>query len=160
VNFTRRLTVTLVAAAVSITACGGSDSSDPENESDTPTADEPASAPAVEEAAGLPELVSPAAAAALLENPPDDLVILDVRTDDEFQQGHIDGATMIDFYRPDFREALAELDPEVPYLVYCRSDNRSGQATALMSELGFTSIYDVDGGVLSWEASGLPLVTD
>lgn len=87
----------------------------------------------------------------------DDVRVLDVRTPEEFAEGHVEGATLIDFYEPDFADRIAELDPEATYVVYCRSGNRSGQATALMAEQGFSAVHDVDGGVLAWEAAGLPL---
>lgn len=104
-------------------------------------------------------LVSASEGAAVAADPPSDLVILDVRTPDEFDAGHIDGAIMIDFYEDDFATQLAELDPSVPYLLYCRSGNRSGQAAAMMDALGFTDVADVDGGINAWNAEGLPTVT-
>lgn len=87
----------------------------------------------------------------------DDVRVLDVRTPEEFAEGHVEGATLIDFYEPDFAERIAALDRDATYVVYCRSGNRSGQATALMAEQGFSAVHDVDGGVLAWEAAGLPL---
>ena len=60
--------------------------------------------------------------------------------------------------RGDVDPELAELDPDETYLVYCRSGNRSGQTTALLDELGFEQVYDLDGGVLAWQSAGLPLV--
>jgi rhodanese-related sulfurtransferase len=66
---------------------------------------------------------------------------------------------MLDFYRDDFETELADLDPNVPYVVYCRSGNRSGQTIALMENLEFRTVADVDGGVLAWETAGLPLTT-
>jgi len=84
---------------------------------------------------------------------------LDVRTPEEFAEGHIDGAILVDFYDDDFAEQLAQLDPDVPYLLYCRSGNRSGQTRAILSELGFTDVADVDGGIVSWTGQGLPTVT-
>jgi rhodanese-related sulfurtransferase len=86
-----------------------------------------------------------------------DVRVLDVRTPEEFAEGHVAGATLIDFYEPDFAERIAALDRDATYVVYCRSGNRSGQATALMAEQGFSAVHDVDGGVLAWEAAGLPL---
>jgi rhodanese-related sulfurtransferase len=103
--------------------------------------------------------VSASDAAATIDAAPDDLVILDVRTPEEFDEGHIEGATLIDFYDPDFAEQLAELDPDVPYVLYCRSGNRSSGARATMAELGFTTVDDIDGGILAWESAGLPVVT-
>jgi rhodanese-related sulfurtransferase len=95
----------------------------------------------------------------LQNNPPDGLIILDVRTPEEFDEGHLEGARMIDFYLDDFADRVAELDPDVPYLVYCRSGSRSGQTVAIMEELGFTDVADVDGGIMSWLDAGLPTVT-
>lgn len=104
-------------------------------------------------------LLSPQNGAAIQNNPPKDLVILDVRTPEEFAEGHLDGAVMIDFYRDDFADQLTQLDPDVPYLLYYRSGNRSGQTAAIMEQLGFTDVLDVDGGILSWTEAGLPTVT-
>jgi len=87
----------------------------------------------------------------------DDVEVLDVRTPEEYAEGHIDGATLIDFYEPDFANRIAELDRSAAYVVYCRSGNRSGQAVALMAEQGFTAVNDLDGGVTAWSAAGLPL---
>lgn len=104
-------------------------------------------------------VVDPDMGAATIADPPDDLVILDVRTPDEFAEGHIDGAIMIDFYEADFSARLAELDPDVPYLIYCRTGNRSGQTRAILEDLGFTDVADVDGGVIAWTAAGPPLTS-
>jgi len=99
-------------------------------------------------------------AEAVRANPPDDLVILDVRTTEEFDSGHLEGAVMLDFYDPDFAAQIAELDPDVPYLLYCRSGNRSGQTAEIMEQLGFADVADVDGGILAWADAGLPIVTE
>lgn len=92
-------------------------------------------------------------------DPPEGLVVLDVRTPDEFAEARLDGAIMIDFYEDDFATQLAELDPNASYLLYCRSGNRSGQTALLMEELGFTDVADVDGGIVAWNAAGLPTVS-
>ena len=99
-------------------------------------------------------------AALITDNPPDDLVVLDVRTPEEFAEGHLDGAVLVDFYDADFADQLAALDTDVPYLVYCRSGNRSGQTLDVMEQLGFTSAVDVDGGIVAWSSAGLPVTTD
>jgi rhodanese-related sulfurtransferase len=98
-------------------------------------------------------------AATIADNPPDDLVVLDIRTPEEFAEGHLEGAVLVDFYAPDFAEQLAALDTDVPYLLYCRSGNRSGQALGVMEQLGFTSVANVDGGILAWSDAGLPVTT-
>jgi rhodanese-related sulfurtransferase len=149
----------LVAAGL-LVACGSDDSADD-------------AAPAVEtvetvgSADDLPAdgatagavVVPPEEAAATIEAAPDGLVILDVRTPEEYAEARIEGATLLDFYRPDFAERLAELDRDVPYVLYCRSGNRSDQAFAMMRDLGFTSVQDVDGGIVAWMDAGLPVVS-
>ncbi len=95
----------------------------------------------------------------MIAQAPADLVVLDVRTPQEYAEGHLDGAVLVDFYDPDFADQLSRLDLGVPYLVYCRSGNRSGQALAMMQQLGFASAVDIDGGIVGWQASGLPVVT-
>ncbi len=112
-----------------------------------------------EQAVGI-RLASPQDGAALQANPPDNLVILDVRTPEEFAEGHLEGAILIDFYEDNFADELAQLDPEVPYLLYCRSGNRSGQTAEMMGELGFNDVADVDGGILAWNEEGLPTVVE
>lgn len=109
-------------------------------------------------AAGI-RVVDADEAADIQADPPDDLVILDVRTMEEFVEGHLEGATMIDFYREDFATQLEGLDRDVPYLLYCRSGNRSGQTAQIMADLGFTDVADVDGGILAWNELDLPTVT-
>lgn len=144
---------TIVPAILSLTliaACGGSDST-----SDDGTV--PATDGDVAVASGF-TLVSPEEAAATIADPPEDLVILDVRTPEEFAEGHIESAVMVDFYSDTFDDELAALDPNVPYVVYCRSGNRSGQTITKMEQIGFQSVEDIDGGVVAWASAGLPLV--
>lgn len=157
----RRLALASVTvAALSLTACGSSDGDEPaDNAAVVDTASPAAPTDEAAEPSGI-RLVEPDEAAAIIADAPDDLVILDVRTAEEFDEGHLDGAVMIDFYRDDFADEVAKLDPDVPYVLYCRSGNRSGSAQAIMTDLGFTTVDEVNGGVLAWEAAGLPLVTD
>lgn len=79
-------------------------------------------------------------------------VILDVRTLEEVEDGVIGEAIHHDIYNPQaFMEALQGLDKSKNYYVYCRSGNRSGQACAIMSSLGFTNAYNLTGGILEWK---------
>ncbi len=161
---TRSVAALFLAAALGVAACGGDD-----DDGDASAAAEPAAqsadqsggddAAASGDAAGI-RVVTPQDAAATIADPPDDLVILDVRTPEEYAEGHVDGAVLLDFYREDFAEQLAELDPDVSYVLYCRSGNRSGQTRTLMSDLGFTDVADVEGGIVNWQSAGLPVVTD
>lgn len=125
-------------------------------------AEESTTAPASTSASVLTpgiRLVSAEQGAEIQADPPEDLIVLDVRTPEEFAEGHLEGAIMVDFYADNFADQLAELDPDAPYLLYCRSGNRSGQTQAIMRELGFTDVADVNGGVIAWVEAGLPLVT-
>ena len=143
----------IVPAILSISllaSCGGSDS----------TSDDGTAAPTGDEAAAATgfALVSPEEAAATIADPPEGLVILDVRTPEEFAEGHIEGAVTVDFYSDTFDDELAALDPNVPYVVYCQSGNRSGQTITKMEQIGFQSVEEIDGGVVAWASAGLPLV--
>jgi len=70
-------------------------------------------------------------------------VILDVRTPEEFADGHIDGAINIDYYADGFKQKLAALSHNKTYLVYCRSGNRSRTTLSMMKSLGFKAVYNV-----------------
>lgn len=105
------------------------------------------------------QTVTAGEAADLLADPPPDLVVLDVRTPAEFAQGHLEGAVLVDYNAPDFAERVGQLDRDVPYLLYCRTGNRSAGAREVMADLGFTEIYEMGGGIVSWAEAGLPIVT-
>jgi rhodanese-related sulfurtransferase len=90
------------------------------------------------------------------ENP--DFVILDVRTLDEYNSGHIENASMLDFYNESFRDDLDQLDKNDTYVVYCRSGNRSRSATDIMVELGFKDVYNMLGGIVQWNKDGYKIV--
>lgn len=101
-------------------------------------------------------LVDVRAAKAMLDDPPPGLVVLDVRTAEEFGEGYLPGAVLVDFYADDFVARIDELDRDVPYLVYCRVGGRSARAAQLMDSLGFASVSDVEGGMVAWADAGLP----
>lgn len=95
--------------------------------------------------------VSPTAWAELKNNTPD-AIILDVRTEEEFESGYIKGALNMDIRGGvAFISSLEQLDKSKPYFVYCRSGARSGQACQVMEQMGFETVYNLDGGVLAWE---------
>jgi rhodanese-related sulfurtransferase len=89
-----------------------------------------------------------------------EVITLDVRTPGEFNEGHIEGALLVDFQSGNFENEIASLDKGKTYAVYCRSGNRSGQAVKVMSDAGFTDLYNLDGGVIDWASAGLPLVNN
>lgn len=81
----------------------------------------------------------------------DNAFILDVRTDEEVEEGIIPGATQIDFHQGQgFLDEVQKLDKSKNYYIYCRSGNRSGQAAMLMDQLGFDNTYNLKGGITEW----------
>jgi len=104
--------------------------------------------------------VSPAEAADVIAAHRDDsaFTIVDVRTPEEFTAGHLEGAVDIDIYDAGFDDAVAALDPDGIYVLYCRSGNRSAAAADLMRQLSFTAVYEIDGGIVQWEGDGFPVV--
>ena len=87
-----------------------------------------------------------------------DVVLLDVRTPKEFENGHIQGALLLDYYSSDYVERIKALDREKTYLIYCRSGNRSGKSLAIFDKLGFRHAYHMDAGVIGWSRENYPLV--
>jgi len=87
-----------------------------------------------------------------------DFIIIDIRTPEEFNEGHIENAVNIDFYSETFKEDLDKLDKNKTYFIYCRSGNRSGRAMPIMKELGFKEVYNLSVGIKEWIAEGLPVV--
>jgi rhodanese-related sulfurtransferase len=129
--------VALLAAVLFLGACGGS-------------GDATATKPRL-------ELTSVSDVAEIIASPPDGLVVLDVRTADEFAAGHIAGAINVDYYGSDFEAKLRALDLEVPYVMYCNSGNRSANTLALMDSIGYQEVYELDGGIQAWLAAGRPV---
>jgi len=86
--------------------------------------------------------------------------IIDVRTPQEFASGHIDNAVNIDWLGDNFVANAEKLDKTKPVFVYCKTSNRSPQAAKKLEELGFTTIYNMQGGLLKWDAEGFSKPTD
>ncbi len=79
-------------------------------------------------------------------------VILDVRTEEEMEEGYIPNALNIDIYLGQgFLDEIEKLDKSKNYYVYCRSGNRSRQACALMNQIGIPNAYNLEGGIIEWE---------
>ncbi len=92
---------------------------------------------------------------------PTGATVVDVRTPTEYAEGHLAGAVNIDVSdAPVFAAGVAEFDPDAPYIVYCRSGNRSAAAAAQMTDLGFTDVIDAGGLQAAADATGLEIVTD
>lgn len=88
------------------------------------------------------------------------LQLVDVRTLEEFKDGHIKGAIIIDYYKADFKIQLDRLDKSKPIAIYCTVGWRSGKALKMLKKLGFNEAYDLDGGIVLWQKKGLKLVKD
>jgi phage shock protein E len=80
--------------------------------------------------------------------------LLDVRTPEEFATGHIHGAVNIPI--DVLGNHLSEVPTDQPIVVYCRSGNRSAQASQILAQAGYTNIYDM-GGLNDWTAQGFPV---
>lgn len=81
--------------------------------------------------------------------------ILDVRTPDEYAGGHIENSDNVNWLSDSFVLRTDKYDKSKPVFVYCKSGGRSLKASEKLAELGFTTIYNLDGGMLKWEAAGL-----
>lgn len=120
----------------------------------------PAAPPAAEskdgvkhtDAAGAKKLLDEAAA-----KKDGKLVVLDVRTPEEFKAGHIAAATNIDFKAADFADKLGKLDKDKTYVLHCQSGRRSTASLEVFQKLGFKKIVHLDGGFVAWEKAGLPV---
>ena len=81
------------------------------------------------------------------------IVILDVRTSEEYIAGHLKGAQNIDIRQSDAYSKLDKLNPKTTYLVYCRTNHRSGMAVDYMMQKGFKSVYQMMDGFPGWAAN-------
>ncbi|HOT25153.1 MAG TPA: rhodanese-like domain-containing protein [Anaerolineaceae bacterium] len=102
----------------------------------------------------LPRTVSVEEAAALRE---EGAFILDVREPSEWEQGHIEGATLIPLGQ--LLQRSAELPTDQTIVVVCRSGNRSAQGRDILETAGFKAVTSMNGGMNDWQARGYPVVT-
>lgn len=79
-----------------------------------------------------------------------DAVLIDVRTEMEFDSGHLPEAKLMDMMSPSFKNSIEQLDREKSYYLYCRSGNRSYHAGRAMINKGFTKVYNLAGGIIRW----------
>jgi phage shock protein E len=85
----------------------------------------------------------------------DDVVILDVREQSEYDAGHIPGVKLIPMGTVANR--LAEIPKDKPVIVTCHSGNRSGQVTEYLRGQGYTNVHNMLGGITAWQAAGYPV---
>jgi rhodanese-related sulfurtransferase len=147
---TKTLGVAFAAAALALTAPLTACSS---------TETEAAAAPAdvIVEAPAAPERVDAVMFSSVVATP--GITIIDVRTPEEFAQGHIQGAVNYNVEGPDFANQIMGLDPTGVYAVYCQSGNRSQPAVSQMNSVGISSIYELESGIGGWENAGFPVVS-
>jgi rhodanese-related sulfurtransferase len=86
------------------------------------------------------------------------VAVIDVRTPDEFKDGHIKGAKNIDIMSKDFEAQLGKLDKTQPTLVHCQAGGRSTRALKTFEKLGFTHLIHLDDGFGGWQAASKPVV--
>lgn len=80
----------------------------------------------------------------------ENIVILDVRTPEEYKEGHIPQAQLININDPQFEGKIDALDKSKTYLVYCAAGKRSAKASQIMADKGFKEIYNLEGGFSQW----------
>ena len=85
-------------------------------------------------------------------------LVIDVRTPTEYNEGHLEGAVNLDVKAPDFLILLGQLPTDGDYIVYCKSGNRSAQATQVMTTKGFTNVTDAGSMQEASSATGIPIV--
>lgn len=96
--------------------------------------------------------------ATLLQDKADGVQLLDVRTPQEYAEGHLEGATNIDIFDPHFLTVAEKtLDKSKPVAVYCRSGRRSADTANLLAANGYT-VYNLTGGILSWQHYRKPTI--
>lgn len=84
-----------------------------------------------------------------LKNDPS-AVLIDVRTEGEFNMGHIPTALLVDIMSPDFIQEINKMDKSKNYYLYCRSGNRSYHAGMAMIRMGFGTVFNLEDGILEW----------
>lgn len=90
----------------------------------------------------------------------DTVQLVDVRTPQEYAEGHIDGALNINVQSDDFKElAQRELSKDSTVLVYCRSGRRSLDAAEILTSVGY-KVVNLKGGIIEWKEDGLPVVSE
>lgn len=87
-------------------------------------------------------------------------VLLDVRTQMEFKNGHIVNSGQLNYYAFDFKKKLLLLPKDEPIYLYCNTGYRSEKAAKYLIENGYQSVYNLQHGIMDWELKNLPVVTD
>lgn len=83
--------------------------------------------------------------------------IIDVRTPEEAAEGHLVGASTINYLSPDFASQLTDLNKKGTYLLYCRTGSRTRKAADAMQKMGFKHVYMLEGGITAWKEAEKPI---
>lgn len=138
----------LILATVALAACGGNSApAAPATVADAPAVEQPAAQP---EALDLPVDINPAKTNEIRSR--DDVVILDVREDWEYAEGHVPGAVWIPLGELPTR--LNDIPKDKTVVAVCRSGNRSSQATSFLRGQGFDNVHNMTGGMNTWQQAG------
>ncbi len=78
-------------------------------------------------------------------------ILLDIRSQEEFDKIHIRGAKLIEFGQYDFEDILLKMDKDKTYLLYCRSGRRTAYTMDLMKIYGFNTVYNLKEGLIKWQ---------
>lgn len=137
----RRMTVALLGVLLlALAACGGG-----------ATATDSA-APEIDLAA-LPDTVDVSTVASIMDRP--DVYVIDVREQWEYDEGHIPGITLLPM--GEIADRMSEIPTDKEVIFTCRSGNRSGQVAEFLRGQGYDNVHNMEGGILAWEAAGLPV---
>lgn len=139
-------TLVLLGSALALSACDSTSTVDPVDTAPEKNAAAPTQIDRIDAKGAAEALASDAKP-----------MVIDIRTPEEFAEGHIEGATMIDFKSPDFESKVSELDRNQTYLLHCRSGARSTASLPTFEKLGFKHILHLDGGFNEWAESGQPV---
>lgn len=88
-----------------------------------------------------------------------DFVLVDVRTPDEHEAGHLSGSLLVPLDTIDRNAENVLTDKDKKLFVYCRTGRRSAEAVGKLRSMGYTNVYDVSGGITAWQASGYPIIS-
>ena len=87
----------------------------------------------------------------------DEIILLDVRSPEEYAQGHIKHAKNVNYFDADFMDQILKLDKNEEIYLYCKGGKRSNNAANKLKQAGFTKIYDLKGGIVNWTNQGLDI---
>ncbi len=86
-----------------------------------------------------------------------DVQLVDVRTPEEYSEGHIKNSLNFNVQGSSFEAEVAKLDKKRPVMVYCRSGGRSASAQRMLIDMGFAEVINLDGGIRGWQSAGKPV---